>query len=501
MKKLLLVLLFLLIPAFAFAAVNSTNTSYLQWTKNATDFQGLVQNSNLTPEYANIQNKTINATNEITLGTLPIARGGANTTKEDNGQTAYGWGNHSLAGYIKGINGNTTADLTENTNLYFTNERVDDRVGAIMTNGSNMTFVYDDGAGTITGEVKPGIFQPVGSYLTAITLAGNNTTQLTEGTNLYYTDERVDDRAYALIKNGTGITWAYDDAGGTLTPTVTATGTGNVSQDSAVAQNYFPMWNATGIIKNSTYSTTDATNWNTAYNNFLNKTRGNWKVFYSNGTGDIIELALGASGYLKTNGASSAPSWDSPAGAGNVTKAGTAVAANVTEWASDGTIRDGNKTIASLLTTVASANITDYTIVAADMENFTLGAQQVSNTSVIRTGIIGMAMDGANATLVTGSLNRMMLVPYNSTIVNWTVWSNGVYSATIEVWYNATGIPTVADKISATAPIKLTAEQVNTTGDVSTWAAGLVKNGRIIFNITAADNNYTAATLLLRKDI
>ena len=36
--------------------------------------------------------------------------------------------------------------------------------------------------------------------------------------------EAVDDRAAALIQNGTGITWAYNDAAGTLTPTVTVAG-------------------------------------------------------------------------------------------------------------------------------------------------------------------------------------------------------------------------------------------------------------------------------------
>jgi len=35
--------------------------------------------------------------------------------------------------------------------------------------------------------------------------------------------EAVDDRAAVLIQNGTGITWAYNDAAGTLTPTVTVT--------------------------------------------------------------------------------------------------------------------------------------------------------------------------------------------------------------------------------------------------------------------------------------
>lgn len=40
-----------------------------------------------------------------------------------------------------------------------------------------------------------------------------------------------------------------------------------------------------------------------------------WRIFYSNTNGDVTELALGTSGqYLKSNGASSAPSWDTPSG-------------------------------------------------------------------------------------------------------------------------------------------------------------------------------------------
>ena len=41
----------------------------------------------------------------------------------------------------------------------------------------------------------------------------------------------------------------------------------------------------------------------------------NWKIFYSNGSGAVTELALGTSGtFLKANGASSAPTFEAPGG-------------------------------------------------------------------------------------------------------------------------------------------------------------------------------------------
>jgi hypothetical protein len=44
-------------------------------------------------------------------------------------------------------------------------------------------------------------------------------------------------------------------------------------------------------------------------------TAGNHKVFYSNGSGEVTELALGADGtYLKSNGSTSAPSFETPSG-------------------------------------------------------------------------------------------------------------------------------------------------------------------------------------------
>jgi hypothetical protein len=45
----------------------------------------------------------------------------------------------------------STDDLAEGvTNLYFTGERVDDRVAALLLNGANITLTYNDVANTLT---------------------------------------------------------------------------------------------------------------------------------------------------------------------------------------------------------------------------------------------------------------------------------------------------------------------------------------------------------------
>ena len=73
-------------------------------------------------------------------------------TKISNWDTAYSWGDHSSVGYITDLTSFTTTDLTEGTNLYYTDERVDDRVNALIVPGLGITTDYDDAAGTLTIE-------------------------------------------------------------------------------------------------------------------------------------------------------------------------------------------------------------------------------------------------------------------------------------------------------------------------------------------------------------
>lgn len=63
------------------------------------------------------------------------------------------------------------------------------------------------------------------------------------------------------------------------------------------------------------------------------------RVFYSDGSGVITELALGADGtFLKSNGAAVAPSFATPAGSGDVSKVGTPANNQVGVWTGDGTL-------------------------------------------------------------------------------------------------------------------------------------------------------------------
>ena len=57
----------------------------------------------------------------------------------------------NVTGTVSSITNHDTDSLTEgSSNLYFTNERVDDRVNALIVGGSNITATYDDAAGTLT---------------------------------------------------------------------------------------------------------------------------------------------------------------------------------------------------------------------------------------------------------------------------------------------------------------------------------------------------------------
>ena len=114
------------------------------------------------------------------------------------------------------LEANSTTNLAEGTNLYFTNTRVYTKVKASLIAGSNTSITFDDINQTITiasqgnvqsvnGETGEVVLDTddIAEGLTNVyytdarfdtRLATKSTDDLTEGTNLYYTDSRFDSR-------------------------------------------------------------------------------------------------------------------------------------------------------------------------------------------------------------------------------------------------------------------------------------------------------------------
>ena len=92
-------------------------------------------------------------------------------------------------GEVITINMDTDVVGEGSTNLYFTNERVDDRVSSLLVEGSNISLTYNDTAGTLTVALD---------ITGGLDLSNNSTADLSEdpaatttsGT-MYYTDTRV----------------------------------------------------------------------------------------------------------------------------------------------------------------------------------------------------------------------------------------------------------------------------------------------------------------------
>ena len=110
----------------------------------------------------------------------------------------------------------TTDALAQgSTNKYWSNSLFDTRLSATTSLPGIITLASLSLPATQLTNFGNPFFQ----YFSATT-----TSALTEGSNLYYTDERVDDRVSSLLQAGSGINLSYNDGANTLT--ISATGGG-----------------------------------------------------------------------------------------------------------------------------------------------------------------------------------------------------------------------------------------------------------------------------------
>ena len=254
-------------------------------------------------------------TGTATLGTLDVT----------NNSTIGG-----TLGVTGQITGNVTGDLTGNadtaslvnvtetatSNLTYYPTFVSANTGntEVRTDSGNLTYNPSTNTLTVNNFKSTTDFEVQGNLNVtgALTffqsqvgsIANHDTGDLTEGTNLYYTNERVDDRVNNLINGGTGITATYDDAGNMLTLSATQAdintdniteGTTNIFTTAARTRTHFSY--GTGIqLDTGTLSVTQADI------DTDNVTEGSTNLFYTAARGRASFSASGSLAYNASTG-------------------------------------------------------------------------------------------------------------------------------------------------------------------------------------------------------
>ena len=106
------------------------------------------------------------------------------------------------------------------------------------------------------------------------------------------------------------------------------------------------------------------------------------RVLYINSSGDVTELALGANGtYLQSQGTTSAPTWSTPSGSGDVSKVGTPVNNELGVWTGDGTLEgEANLTYDGSHLTVGNFEFNADQTVGAGQDDYVLTYDNASGT-------------------------------------------------------------------------------------------------------------------------
>jgi len=159
---------------------------------------------------------------------------------------------------------------------FVANEHIDhSSVSTIAGNGLT-------GGGDLTASrtlnVVGGTGITVNSDNVAVNISAFDTGDINEGSNLYFTDERVDDRVNAMLVGGNGITKSYDDSGNSLTLSVTSSIAGAGSTYSSGVIN---VVGGNGITVNANDIVTDDTY---IKGLFTASTGGDGSLSYSDGT-------------------------------------------------------------------------------------------------------------------------------------------------------------------------------------------------------------------------
>ena len=309
------------------------------------------------------------------------------------------------------VDAQTTDETAEgSSNLYFTDERVDDRVNALIVGGTNVTATYDDANNRLTISATTGE--------SGYDLNANDTDDLSEGSaNLYHTTERVQDVAGAqLATNGshTNITATYDDAGdGAIDLSITdAVIRGKVSVTDAGGDGSCAYNSSTGVITYTGPSAAEA-----RAHISVTDAGGDGSLAYNNSTGVITYTGPSAAEVRAHLSAGTGVTYS-----GGAISIGQSVATDA-DVTFDDVVVSGNLTVNGTTTTAASTNtvITDKLIELGNgqsgspsgdlglvfergsSDNAFIGFDESADKFIVGTGSFTGASTG-NLTITTGTM-------------------------------------------------------------------------------------------------
>lgn len=124
---------------------------------------------------------------------------------------------------------------------------------------------------------------------------------------------------------------------------------------------------------------------------------------------------------------------------------------------------EGNSDVTGSLTVTGNANITSLKGNAG-------------------SGSFGITIDGGGSGFATG-MKGFTRIPYSGSITGWTMIGDATGSCVIDVWKANNAIPTVANSIAGTEKPTLTAQQLNSDTNLTTWSSSIAPGDIIAFNV------------------
>jgi hypothetical protein len=145
----------------------------------------------------------------------------------------------------------------------------------------------------------------------------------------------------------------------------------------------------------------------------------------------------------------------------------------------------------SLLGNSSTSTSSSYSLNAtsASISSFATNIPNNLKTARFEIGV------SSNAAITTGAKGRKT-VPYSGSIIGWKLISDLSTTTTVDIWKTNNAIPTGANSITGSAPISLTASQLNTSTTLTGWTTTVLPNDVFILYVGSNNNaNYIALEL------